>query len=120
MKYILPMTCGLLNFVLYILIGYFCFIQDAHNCILDYDKKTSLFAVYDGHGGAEVAQYASCKLPALVQNKLYLNQEFEKALRKAYLDFDDSLIKPQVVDELTALREECNDCCGMLIIRKTV
>lgn len=28
--------------------------EDAHNCILDYDKDCSLFAVYDGHGGSEV------------------------------------------------------------------
>lgn len=28
--------------------------EDAHNCILDFDKDCSLFAVYDGHGGSEV------------------------------------------------------------------
>lgn len=27
--------------------------QDAHNTILNYDKDTSFFAVYDGHGGEE-------------------------------------------------------------------
>lgn len=26
-------------------------LQDAHNCILDFDEETSMFAVYDGHGG---------------------------------------------------------------------
>lgn len=26
-------------------------LQDAHNCILDFDEDTAMFAVYDGHGG---------------------------------------------------------------------
>lgn len=26
-------------------------VQDAHNCILDFDEDTAMFAVYDGHGG---------------------------------------------------------------------
>ena len=33
--------------------------QDAHNCIPEYDENASLFAVYDGHGGSEVAVYLS-------------------------------------------------------------
>uniref|UniRef100_H2YEG7 PPM-type phosphatase domain-containing protein n=1 Tax=Ciona savignyi TaxID=51511 RepID=H2YEG7_CIOSA len=33
--------------------------EDAHNCILHLDEDTSLFAVYDGHGGGEVALYCS-------------------------------------------------------------
>ena len=27
------------------------FFQDAHTCLLDFDKSATLFAVYDGHGG---------------------------------------------------------------------
>lgn len=26
-------------------------LQDAHNCILEFDEETAMFAVYDGHGG---------------------------------------------------------------------
>lgn len=29
-------------------------LQDAHNCILEFDEETSMFAVYDGHGGNTV------------------------------------------------------------------
>jgi protein phosphatase 1G len=82
--------------------------QDAHNCILDFDKDVSLFAVYDGHGGAEVAQYASENLPALVKNDLYKDGEYKEALIKAYLEFDDSLITAPVVEKLTALRKANN------------
>lgn len=26
-------------------------LQDAHNCIPEFDEETAMFAVYDGHGG---------------------------------------------------------------------
>lgn len=32
----------------------FWVLQDAHNCILEFDEETSMFAVYDGHGGNTV------------------------------------------------------------------
>uniref|UniRef100_A0A2H8TUS7 PPM-type phosphatase domain-containing protein n=1 Tax=Melanaphis sacchari TaxID=742174 RepID=A0A2H8TUS7_9HEMI len=90
--------------------------EDAHNCLLDFDKSVALFAVYDGHGGAEVAQYAAEKLPSLVKNSLYDNQDYEKALIKAFMDFDDSLIESPNVERLIALREDNNEECGRLII----
>lgn len=84
--------------------------------MLDFDKSVALFAVYDGHGGAEVAQYAAEKLPSLVKNTLYDDQDYEKALIKAFMDFDDSLIETPIVEKLTTLREELNEECGRLII----
>ncbi|KAL4141709.1 hypothetical protein QTP88_004298 [Uroleucon formosanum] len=85
--------------------------EDAHNCLLDFDERVALFAVYDGHGGAEVAQYAAEKLPSLVKNTLYDNQDYEKALIKAFMDFDDSLIETPIVEKLIALREDNNEEC---------
>lgn len=75
---------------------------------MDFDKDISLFAVYDGHGGAEVAQYAAEKFPSFIKNELFDETEYEKALIKAYLDFDDSLIESTVVERLTTLREDSN------------
>lgn len=31
-------------------------LQDAHNCIPEFDKDTAMFAVYDGHGGKKQIQ----------------------------------------------------------------
>lgn len=82
---------------------------------MDFDKRVALFAVYDGHGGAEVAQYAAEKLPSLVKNTLYDSQDYENALIKAFMDFDDSLIESPVVEHLIALREDINEEIGRFI-----
>lgn len=78
---------------------------------MDFDtiKGISLFAVYDGHGGAEVAKYAAANLPDMVKNDLYGSGEYQKALVLAYLSFDDTLINADVVAKLNALRGDESD-----------
>lgn len=71
--------------------------------------------MYDGHGGSEVAAYAAEHLPTFVKNDLYKKGDYEKALVKAFLDFDETLIEPSVVEKLTTLREERLEVdCGEL------
>lgn len=75
--------------------------------------------MYVGHDGAEVAEYASVKLPSLIKNKFYEKREFDKALMKAYLDFDKSLLEPSVVEEMITtqkLLHEAEATDGRLII----
>ena len=48
--------------------------EDAHTCLLELseDKEASFFAVFDGHGGHDVARVASQALhKAIVSNKSY-------------------------------------------------
>merc|ERR1712065_109123 len=67
--------------------------EDAWNCILDFDKSTSMFAVYDGHGGQEIAQYCSKKLPDFIKNtEAYKNGDLKQALEEAFSDIDKSII----------------------------
>ena len=47
--------------------------KDAHNSIISFDEGKSLFAVYDGHGGHEVAEYCSLYLPNYIKQELSLN-----------------------------------------------
>ncbi|XP_025191459.1 probable protein phosphatase CG10417 isoform X2 [Melanaphis sacchari] len=78
--------------------------EDAHVCLVDFDDDMSLFGVFDGHGGAEVAQYAVEMLPSLIKNELFEKGDYEKALVKAFMDFDDSLIEIPVLKRLRTLR----------------
>ncbi|CAH0406425.1 unnamed protein product [Chilo suppressalis] len=83
--------------------------EDAHNTILDFDEKTSFFAVYDGHGGAEVATYCSQKLPDYIKNtEAYKKGEMIKALEDAFLEFDATIATKEVMDILKELAGEIN------------
>ncbi|XP_041977839.1 probable protein phosphatase 2C 11 [Aricia agestis] len=83
--------------------------EDAHNTILDFDEDTSLFAVYDGHGGAEVATYCSQKLPDFIKNtEAYKSGKFVEALSDAFLGFDATIATKEVMDILKELAGEIN------------
>lgn len=78
--------------------------EDAHNCCIDFDDNVSLFAVYDGHGGHEVATYCASNLPEFIkQTEAYKKGEIRQALIDAFLGFDATLEKPEVVSILKKL-----------------
>lgn len=67
-------------------------------------------AVYDGHGGSEVAEYCSLKLAKfLKQTEAYKNGNLEEALRQAFLGFDSTLLEKDVVEELKVLAKNNPD-----------
>lgn len=79
-------------------------LQDAHICSLDFDKSTSLFAVFDGHGGSEVALYCSKKLPEFLKStEAYKKTDYERALKDAFLGFDATLVDEEIIKELKQL-----------------
>lgn len=84
-------------------------LQDAHNCILDYDTNTHFFAVYDGHGGHEVAEYCAQKLPDYIRNtEEYKEGNFKKALTKGFLGMKVFLhFRPLFVFTLLTLLLNC-------------
>lgn len=98
------MGLGCIPFILYAHCHFIIVFQDAHVCLVDFDDDMSLFGVFDGHGGAEVAQYAVEMLPSLIKNELFEKGDYEKALVKAFMDFDDSLIDTPVLKRLRTLR----------------
>ncbi|XP_054153555.1 probable protein phosphatase CG10417 [Oppia nitens] len=78
--------------------------EDAHIAIADYDDNTSLFAVFDGHGGPEVAKYCAHHLPTFIKSlNLYQTNKLNDCLVEAFLEFDKTLVKPEVFNELKIL-----------------
>ncbi|KAL5107012.1 hypothetical protein TcWFU_007699 [Taenia crassiceps] len=87
--------------------GWRRFQEDAHNCILEFDpkRKAAFFAVYDGHGGSEVAKYCSLHLPEFILSQpRYAIEDGPinpvSILKKAFIDFDVSLTRAKAKSEL--------------------
>ena len=95
--------------------------EDAHAIDLDLeapnDKRNCFFAVYDGHGGASFLSYplsedtSLINLPGsnvskfaglnvhkrLVKEEAYKNEEYEEALKKAFLGTDQDFLASQFI-----------------------
>lgn len=80
---------------------------------MNFGKNIALFAVYDGHGGSEVAEYCSMKLPDfLKQLKNFKDGNFDQALLETFLGFDATLLAPEVIEELKVLAKKNPDYDG--------
>ncbi|XP_052006430.1 protein phosphatase 1G-like [Xyrauchen texanus] len=78
--------------------------EDAHNCIPELDDETAMFAVYDGHGGEEVALYCSKYLPDIIkEQKTYKDGKLQKALEDAFLALDSRITTEEVIKELVQI-----------------
>ncbi|CAF5019977.1 unnamed protein product, partial [Rotaria sp. Silwood1] len=81
--------------------------EDAHNAILNLDDNTSLFAVYDGHGGSEIAVYCSQYLPEFIKNlDSYRQGRLNDALIESFLKFDTLLLDINVKKILQKLAND--------------
>ncbi|KPV73317.1 uncharacterized protein RHOBADRAFT_45884 [Rhodotorula graminis WP1] len=71
--------------------------EDAHASVLSLGdetdgKKTSFFAVYDGHGGSTVAKFAGDTVHSrLAANAAFKRKDWEASLKRAYLETDEDL-----------------------------
>lgn len=78
--------------------------EDAHLAALNVDNKCSVFGVFDGHGGREVAKYVSMYLThELVKTQAYQQGNTKEALVQVFLRMDEMLSQESVQDELQAL-----------------
>ncbi|PNF15251.1 putative protein phosphatase 2C T23F11.1 [Cryptotermes secundus] len=78
--------------------------EDSHTHILSLpdDPGTAFFGVYDGHGGAKVAQYAGKHLHKyIIKRSEYKEGRIEDALRQGFLDVDNAMLQDESLkDEL--------------------
>ena len=88
--------------------------EDAHALVLRLEGDDSLppkafFAVYDGHGGYEVARYASRHVHVILQeSEKFKNGSIGEALTEAYIQTDDMMTTADGMKELRAIHAAYN------------
>ncbi|KAM3139338.1 hypothetical protein pb186bvf_008558 [Paramecium bursaria] len=79
--------------------------EDAHILKADIQEGISLFAVFDGHGGKEVAKYVEHHFQEeLVKNANFLQKNYPKALEETFLKMDDMMQTPEGQNEINQIR----------------
>ena len=81
--------------------------EDSHIAHLDIGEGISLFGVFDGHGGAEVAKF--CQeyfLEELLLNENFKNKNYSKALEENFLRMDEILFTIEGQNKLKKLHSE--------------
>ncbi|KAH8073646.1 protein serine/threonine phosphatase [Aureococcus anophagefferens] len=72
--------------------------EDAHVAEPDFGASLGLFAVFDGHGGAEVARYAAAHVGAYLKRAPgFAEGDYGAALRAAFFALDASLRWPPLI-----------------------
>jgi len=63
--------------------------EDAQISDLEFEGNKALFAVFDGHGGREVAHYAEKYYPNILKKEDGFNKgEYKEAMRRSFLNVD--------------------------------
>ncbi|XP_060531981.1 probable protein phosphatase 2C T23F11.1 [Cylas formicarius] len=89
--------------------------EDSHTHILSLpdDPGTAFFGVYDGHGGAKIAEYAGKHLHKYIINREeYRGNNVSAAMREAFLELDQAMI-----DEDSLKSEESGSTAVTIIIK---
>ena len=95
--------------------------EDAHVVLPQYDEDTSLFAIFDGHGGEEVAIFCAKYFPiALKENENYKKKNFSQALSETFEKMDQMQKTEDGAKELNEIRNcfkgESNAGCTALVL----
>lgn len=70
--------------------------EDAHIHTLNLGDGNSLFAVFDGHGGEQVAMFCEKYMPdLLMNNEEYKNKNYGKALEETFVEIDYLLLSDE-------------------------
>lgn len=70
--------------------------EDAHIHNLDLGDGNALFAVFDGHGGEQVALFCEKWMPHyLMQNEEYKCKNYAKALEETFVELDYLLLSEE-------------------------
>ena len=78
--------------------------EDAHIHNLDLGDGNSLFAIFDGHGGEQVAMFCERYIPeVLLANQEYQNKNYQKALEETFVEVDYMLLSEEGYEKMKML-----------------
>lgn len=81
--------------------------EDAHIAQLDVKPGVSVFGVFDGHGGQEVAKFCSKYfVDTLKKNAKFVEGDYAKALTETFLQMDELILKPEGQESLKQFKQE--------------
>lgn len=81
--------------------------EDAHIAEVNIEEGVSIYGVFDGHGGPEVAKFcAKYFIPKLRENENFKNKNYELALKENYLKMDEILMTPNGAELLKEFKLE--------------
>lgn len=88
--------------------------EDAHTHILSLnnDKNSAFFAVYDGHGGSKVSEYAGVHLHERIMSQDDYTSNIPEAIRKGFLAIDEDMLEDE------DMREELSGTTAICVILK--
>jgi len=80
--------------------------EDAHITDPNFGPDMALFAVFDGHGGPEVAKFCEVHFgEQLKKNANFEAGDYEKALKETFLKMDEMLVTPEGRAEISKYME---------------
>ena len=81
--------------------------EDAHIASLDIIPGVSLFGVFDGHGGPEVAKFCAKYFEEkLLENESFKKGDYKKSLEENFLKMDEMLMAPNGPELLKEFKVE--------------
>lgn len=77
--------------------------EDVGLAIPNFTTDSSLFAIFDGHGGKDIADYAAQHLPGYLREALASTPDTKEALKKAVLMTNESLKTSELKDKAQSM-----------------
>ena len=90
--------------------------EDAHIAALDIDNDISLFGVFDGHGGCEVARFVEHHfVEELKKQESYRKGDFKNALIDTFLALDRMVLTDSGKKELALISKKNSSGGGLAV-----